>query len=70
VTINVPDEGKTTPSRRDIIRPLEAQVSSYDWATVASSGTLPEFELQARDWKLRFRVHPVTRRVAVIRCSR
>jgi hypothetical protein len=58
VTINVPDEGKTTLSRRDIIRPLEAQLSSYDWATVASSGTLPEFELQARDWKLHLRVHP------------
>jgi hypothetical protein len=58
VTIQVPGEGRKTPSRRDIVPKLEAQLNSLDWATVVNSdGAQPEFDLHARDWVLHFRVH-------------
>jgi hypothetical protein len=59
ITINVPGEGRETPSRRDIVPKLEAELNSLDWAAVMrSAGVLPEFDLRARDWLLHFRAHP------------
>jgi hypothetical protein len=70
VTINVPGEGRNTPSRRDIVPKLEAELNSLDWAAVVSSGGCRSSTCTLGIGCSTFERTRAMRRVAVIRCFR
>jgi hypothetical protein len=63
VNIKVPVEGRETPRRNEVVRPIESWLAGLEWdevqrSIVADPHSAPQFRLAVRDWVLTFRAYP------------